>query len=577
MQHASCPVHPEATLRPAVRRGADYAWGFDGEFEYGDCPECKTLVLDPRPDPDELGQYYSRYYTDAMRSAYTDPYKTKKPETAGFLDRAQAIGAVKAQAATGYPFAAEQRVLDVGCGLGGFARFLRDLSGVEVRGVDFDPSCKETAARIHNVDVDTGDLRTQKYPDGSFDVVTSHHCLEHVYDPLAELLEMERITKPGGWVHIDVPTAGVLASVFGGRWAFLQPPTHFYHFHPKAIETLVAKAGFTELRVRRPWLPGELAFSLLQACGVKGSIPTMVLPATSLRERLIKVAFAAALAVDVPITPSWLRWGSAALSAFSRGNLLADLSACGDAESRGGHRVPAWTWRRRESPRVVARGYDRRSARTRRPRSPRRRGVSVRRLARPGRRRRLGPRACGRLARAPHPISLAGARLPRGARATAPRELHGTCSACGGQQRQSFGERVHVARSTWYLSTFCEGCRAASEADGPDRLPDDLRAIELARNGRWSVFVDRAPPTHGWSSIRAALDLDLGAVSALKERLPCVVFEGTFAEALRVREVFVGHGASASLREVVAEARGTRRVGGLAASLSLRRGRLIVP
>jgi 2-polyprenyl-3-methyl-5-hydroxy-6-metoxy-1,4-benzoquinol methylase len=259
-------------------------------------------VLDPRPDPAELGRFYSRYYDDAMLSAYTDPYKTKKPEAAGFLDRAQALGAVREQAATGRPFAPGQRGLDVGCGLGGFARFLRDSTGADVRGVDFDPKCRETAARIHRVDVDTGDLRTQGYADDSFDVLTSHHCLEHVYDPQTELREMWRVLKPGGWVHIDVPTAGVLSRVFGACWAFLQPPTHFFHFRPEAIRTLVQRAGFDAIRVRRPWLPGELAFSLLHLCGVRGSIPTMVLPAASWRDKLRKLGFAVALLIDLPIT-----------------------------------------------------------------------------------------------------------------------------------------------------------------------------------------------------------------------------------------------------------------------------------
>jgi SAM-dependent methyltransferase len=192
------------------------------------------------------------------------------------------------------------------------------LTGVEVRGVDFDPSCRETAARVHGVEVDTGDLRSQKYPDDSFDVVTSHHCLEHVYDPQTELREMQRIARPGGWVHIEVPTAGALSRLFGGRWAFLQPPTHFYHFRPEAIRALVERAGLTDIRVMRPWLPGELAFSLVHAAGVKGAIPAIVLPAKSLRDKLVKAFFLAALVIDVPIT--------AILAALGIGGLIRVLA-----------------------------------------------------------------------------------------------------------------------------------------------------------------------------------------------------------------------------------------------------------
>jgi hypothetical protein len=73
--------------------------------------------------------------------------------------------------------------------------------------------------------------------------------------------------------------------------------------------------------------------------------------------------------------------------------------------------------------------------------------------------------------------------------------------------------------------------------------------MELARHGRWSVTVSRGPAASGWIAVRDALCLDLSAVSALKNQIPCVAFEGTFMEALRVRELFVNHGASAELNQ----------------------------
>jgi SAM-dependent methyltransferase len=194
------------------------------------------------------------------------------------------------------------RVIDIGCGYAGFLRFLRDFTGVDVRGVDFDPACSEVAQRVHGVDVDIGTLDAQRYPDASFDVATTYHCLEHVYDPAAELSEIARVVRPGGFLHVEVPTRGILGWLFRGRWAFLQPPTHFFHYKPATLRALVEAAGFEVLAVKRPWLPGELSFSLLQLAGVNAVIPVVSLPADSWRARLIKVFFVLSLLVDLPVT-----------------------------------------------------------------------------------------------------------------------------------------------------------------------------------------------------------------------------------------------------------------------------------
>lgn len=301
MERARCPLHPDAALEPAFRAD-DRFWGFDGEFEYRRCPGCGTWVLDPRPEPGEMGRYYGGYYGEAELTALRRSFEKRKPEAAGGLDRLRALDTVKWLRRLGAELGPGVRALDAGCGLGGFARFLRDETGAEVRGVDFAPACRTFAGEVHGVEVDTGELAEQRYPDGHFDLVTSWHCLEHVYDPAAELAEMARITRPGGWLQIEVPTPTLLARIFRGRWLFLQPPTHLYHFRPAALRTLVERAGFEPVKVFRPWLPSELAGSLLLLAGVKGFVPKVLLPGRPLRHKLLTVAFGLLLTLDVPLT-----------------------------------------------------------------------------------------------------------------------------------------------------------------------------------------------------------------------------------------------------------------------------------
>ena len=308
MDRGFCPVHPDAELLPALR-GRDYAWGFPGEFSFGACSECRTLVLDPRPSPAEIGAFYGRYYEPAMLEAYREPYRTLRPELAGFLDRWRAASCAHDQARVGPAFRAGQRVLDVGCGLGGFLRFLRERARVDVVGVDFEPGCRAMARELHGVDVDVGELAAQGYSDASFDVVTSYQCLEHVYDARAQLREMARVTRPGGTLHLEVPTPGWLAALFGGRWGFLQPPTHLFLYRAAPLRALVEEAGFEVLLMRCPWYPGELSFSLIALCGFQGVFPALVLAPRRAADLAMRAILYATLPIDLVATFALSRLG----------------------------------------------------------------------------------------------------------------------------------------------------------------------------------------------------------------------------------------------------------------------------
>jgi SAM-dependent methyltransferase len=179
---------------------------------------------------------------------------------------------------------------------------MREQTELEVRGVDFDPKCRDLAAEIYDVAVDVGELAAQRYPDGHFDVVTSWHCLEHVFDPEAELAEMARVLAPGGRLLIEVPTAGLLGRLFRGRWLYLQAPTHLYLLRPDALRALVTQVGLTVDVIRRPWLPSELAGSVLMSLGLKGFAPRLLRPRPTGRDRLWRWLLFALLPIDIPVT-----------------------------------------------------------------------------------------------------------------------------------------------------------------------------------------------------------------------------------------------------------------------------------
>ncbi len=110
--------------------------------------------------------------------------------------------------------------------------------------------------------------------------------------------------------------------------------------------------------------------------------------------------------------------------------------------------------------------------------------------------------------------------------------LFQTCEACQSPAQLAFGERPRSPE--FWVALRCLTCGAQVESDGTGSLPDELRALELIRNGTWSVSVER-PAEPGQSAIlRRELQLDLPQLATLKGQLPGAVFAGTFAEASRL-------------------------------------------
>jgi ubiquinone/menaquinone biosynthesis C-methylase UbiE len=93
--------------------------------------------------------------------------------------------------------------LDIGAGDGAFAAALADGIGAELKLALLDRSpamLRAAEARLGpgRARLITGDLMQAGLAGETFDLVTSAHVIEHLPDPAAALLQMARLTRPGG-------------------------------------------------------------------------------------------------------------------------------------------------------------------------------------------------------------------------------------------------------------------------------------------------------------------------------------------------------------------------------------------
>jgi SAM-dependent methyltransferase len=117
--------------------------------------------------------------------------------------------------ASRWRLADHQSLLDVGCGQCHWSRLLvpRMAARARVTALDRDvkwaagdPSIsKAFAAFGASVEFHKGDAQALPFGDDSFDIVTCQTVLMHLADPLAALLEMRRVVRPGGIVICAEP------------------------------------------------------------------------------------------------------------------------------------------------------------------------------------------------------------------------------------------------------------------------------------------------------------------------------------------------------------------------------------
>src|SRR3989344_3503058 len=105
--------------------------------------------------------------------------------------------------------ASKRRILDLGCAnqkLSGRKKFPNYFFEGEVIGLDF----KKTSQTDVIHDLNKGKL---PFKDNTFDVVYTHHVLEHIENIVPVLLDVYRVLKKGGYFLIVCPHISYLDSL----------------------------------------------------------------------------------------------------------------------------------------------------------------------------------------------------------------------------------------------------------------------------------------------------------------------------------------------------------------------------
>ena len=158
-----------------------------------------------------------------------------------------------------------ERVLDVGCGEGGFAAAMAD-AGANVVAVDVAEEPLRRA-RSRHPELDLRLVAPEgpwQLDDASFDAVWAGEVIEHVADTAAWLSEVRRVLRSGGSLIVSTPAHGrlALARLALSSRAFAEHfdplGDHLRFYDRRTLARLLEEFGFEQVTVRSAGGSGAL-------------------------------------------------------------------------------------------------------------------------------------------------------------------------------------------------------------------------------------------------------------------------------------------------------------------------------
>ena len=200
------------------------------------CIHCGLVWTDPRPSSESTRRFYTDEYRLAYKATYTPKRKHVIHETLRGLKRAEDIDDI---------LQPDMRLLDAGCG-GGFFLYALNRRGVQVSEIEPNNGFGSFATTELGLPVKSGFVQDVTFPKESFGIITLHHVLEHLEDPVGILRRLCGRLKPNGFLVIEVPNVEATYHAPHNRFHI----SHNYNFNPATLEGIGSRAGLSVFRSR---------------------------------------------------------------------------------------------------------------------------------------------------------------------------------------------------------------------------------------------------------------------------------------------------------------------------------------
>lgn len=197
---------------------------------------------------------------DALRASGIDVERLRASDLSGADEFHLGWRAATVELANDLSLTADDRVLDLGSGLGGPARYFAEARGCTVVGLDLSQEYVEVANSLTrrcgleaNISFQQGSALAQPFPGASFDAATLIHVGMNIEDKAQLFREVRRVLRPGGRFAVYDIMLGSGELQYPMPWAatletsFVSPPEHYRRLLTDAGFTIEAEHDQTEL------------------------------------------------------------------------------------------------------------------------------------------------------------------------------------------------------------------------------------------------------------------------------------------------------------------------------------------
>ncbi len=179
------------------------------------------------------------------------------------------------------PIKANQHILDIGCGLGGPARYLAQRFQCKVSGVDITTPFVEAANKLTHllgmddrVTIEHGDGHRLPYEDGVFDGAYTQHVTMNVADRAQFFAEAYRVLKPGVFFALTEQGLGLTGNPhYPLPWS--EDGSGAYLVSPSETRALLGAAGFENIVVEDTGAKYLAAYKQAMERTAKGPLPPL--------------------------------------------------------------------------------------------------------------------------------------------------------------------------------------------------------------------------------------------------------------------------------------------------------------
>lgn len=281
MRYVNCDLcgSRDASNLVAQRDIIHRSWPRAQEFYLQKCDSCGLIYLNPRPETEELKQYYPENYDfhreknlliaglrRFLRDTAGRPYLNRLAALPFYISgglRERFIGLLLPRKDDYLLRLKPCRVLDIGCGSGLDTHFWGAGSSLySLRKKGFTAVGIESSARARRVSQKYG-LKVyasiSELESEQFDCVRMSWSLEHVDCPSLFFAACKKLMRPKAKLLVCVPNySGILYRLFPDC---VELPLHNYYFTPATIEAYLNKFGFNIIEKNSFSYPGMFVFA----------------------------------------------------------------------------------------------------------------------------------------------------------------------------------------------------------------------------------------------------------------------------------------------------------------------------